>query len=242
MIDIHSHILFGVDDGAKNREETREMLKIACSEGITDIIATPHFITGANNYTKESLLETYSDVRLLIEEDALPISMHLGNEIFLDEYVEKEIENGSALCLSVTKYVLVELPMLRIPSYTEGVFSRLIQKGYHLIIAHPERNRELSEDFGRLDCWMEMGCLLQINSSSLTGLSGRHAKEAARKLLLEGMVDFVATDCHSPEKRPPRMQEAERLVAGMIGKESARRIFYTNPELLLEDAPTGGRI
>ena len=242
MIDIHSHILYGVDDGADSREETREMLKIACGEGIKDIIATPHFITGANSYTKERLLKIFNDVRLLIEETALPISMHLGNEIYLDEYVEKEIESGNCLCLAATKYVLVELPMLRIPSYTEGVFSRLIQKGYHPVIAHPERNRELPENLDRLDCWVEMGCLLQINSSSLMGLSGKHAMAAARKLLLEGMVDFVATDCHSPEKRPPRMQAAESLVAGMVGKETARRIFYTNPEALLDGAPNGGRI
>lgn len=242
MIDIHSHILYGVDDGANGREETRAMLKIACSEGITDMIATPHFITGANSYTKESLLETYNDVRLLIEEEDLPIVMHLGNELFLDEYVEKEIENGNGLCLAGTRYVLVELPMLRIPSYTEGVFFRLIQKGYRPVLAHPERNRELYEDLDRLDCWTEMGCLLQINSSSLTGLSGKHAKEVARKLLLEGMVDFVATDCHSHEKRSPRMQAAEKLVIGMVGKESARRIFYTNPEALLADAPIGGGI
>ncbi len=235
MIDIHSHILYGIDDGSRDEGMTLNMLRIAEEEGIQKIIATPHYIYGANKYNKDELYSRYIDVVKLIEKQGIEIELYLGNELLLDEYVVDSLLSDDSYTLANTKYILVELPMTGMPVYTENVLSELISSGYRPIIAHPERYTEIQENPNCLLNLIEIGCITQINSTSLLGLSGYKCQDTAKVLLNNDLVSLISSDSHSDRQRSPRLTESYEMVKKFYGDEQANRLFFYNPQKVLED-------
>lgn len=235
MIDIHTHILPGLDDGAADIETSLEMLGMAAKDGTECIIATPHMIPGALEKSAESFNKTYQDIKRAAAVKVPGIEILPGAEIFLSPEVPALLEEGRVNTLNNTSYILVEFPMRSIPAYVNNVLYELRLKGYRPIIAHPERNIEIIASPNILYDFVMKGMLTQVNATSLTGLYGRKVRETALRLLKHKMVHFVATDAHTCKGRSPKLAGARRIVEAEMGEEEAQKLFEKNPRLMLEN-------
>ena len=235
MIDLHSHILYGLDDGSRDLQMTLDMLAIAVEDGTSTMVATPHYMVGANQYDGEILRDRYNQVLDHIDRAGMEIDLLLGHELYLDECMVQHLEDGQALTLGNTSYVLFEFPMGAIPLYTDQVIYGLLDHGYKPIIAHPERYIPIQEDPNLLIKYIEMGCITQINTSSINGVNGKRARQVARLLLENNMGHLVATDSHSNRRRRPGLSTAYGEVVSWLGREKADRIFFHNPRQVVDD-------
>lgn len=228
MVDIHSHILYGVDDGASSERETKKMLDIAVKEGIDCIIATPHYIVGNNEYNKQQLISRYKDVLNIIKENNIPIKLELGNELLADSELISQIEEQACFSLAGSNYLLIEFS----PRTSEYIIRNLIYnvklKGYTPIIAHPERTFNLEQDLEKLLELIEQDCLLQSNTGSLTGVYGSKVQKMVYELLDRRMISFISTDAHSTRRRSPKMKEAYELTKERCGEKYAQDLFMKN--------------
>ena len=197
MIDIHSHIMYGIDDGSKDIETSIEILKEAKKEGITDIFLTPHYIENSkyntNNKKKNELLKK---LQKQIEKENLDINLYIGNEIYINESIIEYIKNKEISSLNNSKYILVELPMGKMYQNTKHILFNLIRNGYIVILAHPERYIYLKNHDEVLDEFLSMGVLLQGNYRSLFGYYGRDAKKALKKYIKRHQISFLGSDIH----------------------------------------------
>lgn len=235
MIDIHSHILYGLDDGVKDQATMLAMFRLAQAEGIKAMVATPHYIFGANTYNEEDLQKRYQEVKGLLAEQRIDIQLYLGQELYLDTLLLTQLQLGQALTLAETRYILVEFPMLEILPYTLGLMDGFFEAGYRPVLAHPERYTEVQKDIMELLPYIEKGCLLQVNTGSFLGLHGKAAQKTAVALLKYEMVHLVATDCHSMGRRKPEFKEAYALVVAHSSNQMAERLFVKMPQQLLAD-------
>lgn len=210
MIDIHCHILPGLDDGAKDIEVALEMAKIAYDTGIHTIIATPHFIPGELEPSKESIIAKVREMNKLVSGLGYKLTILPGEEVFISPDIVELLESGKILTLNDNgRYILLELPLSHIPMYTNDVIYRLRLKGVTPIIAHPERNIEISKNEAKAFEIVEAGALLQVNASSLRGVFGSKVKATGWSLLSKGIVHFVATDGHTNGQRRPLILVSE---------------------------------
>ncbi len=235
MIDIHNHILPGVDDGARDMEQSRKMLKIAYTEGIRSIIATPHYVIGNKNKDVSYLEE----IRQQVQQEALALDMdikiYLGNELYYSEDIIEDLQKGKALTLAGTRYVLVEfLPSIQFRQI-EIAIHNLVLNGYVPIIAHVERYICLVEAHERIDELIQEGAYIQINISSLLGGIANKRAFFCKKLIKEDMVHFIGTDAHNDDYRPPNMAKGIHVITKKYGTETAEILVLKNPGLLLEN-------
>lgn len=233
MIDIHCHILFEADDGAFDFAETMEMCAIAEEDGVTAIIATPHYMGGENaNIDMEHKLslinaELHSRLANLV---VLP-----GNEIYLALDTYQRLEQGQCCSLNHSRYVLVEFSMMEIPKFVPDALYNLRTKGFVPIIAHPERNGQIMEKPQIIYDFVMEGCLVQINSTSLTGLSGKEAKRTAELLLKHKLVHFIASDAHSSKYRIPVLSQALSCADRIGGQGVGEKLLHVNPKAVIDD-------
>ena len=231
LIDIHSHILPGIDDGSPDLETSIKMAEIAVSEGITDMIATPHFIASDKETDKAAIIEKVEELNENLKQRSINLKIYPGKESFLTPEIPRFYDEGRLLTLCGTgKYILVELPMMTIPLYAPDVIHSLRLRGLNVILAHPERNREIAKNPEKLKEFLKLGTLTQINSISLLGALGRDAKHAAEKIINSGMAHFVATDCHTTRSRSPRIKDALKFLKG----QAAELLLVENPTKILK--------
>ncbi|MBC7292975.1 MAG: exopolysaccharide biosynthesis protein, partial [Thermoleophilia bacterium] len=205
MVDIHSHILPGLDDGASNFEDSLEMLRVARKAGTTDIAATPH----ANFRYPFDAAAVEQRIAELQEAAGPEIRIHYGCDLHLSyENVQDALANPQRYTLNHRCYLLVEFPDLVIFENTGEIFRRFLEKGVVPVITHPERHRSLQRHRELLRQWVELGCALQVTAHALTGLFGRRAERCARDLLDEGLVAVVASDAHDATERSPDLRPA----------------------------------
>ncbi len=199
MRDIHCHIMYGIDDGSKSLEQSLEILKNAYSNGITDIVLTPHYVNktkyNCNNENKKIILE---ELKNKLKEENIDINLYIGNEVMIDPDITKLISNDEISTINNTKYVLVELPMHYENPNSEKMIFDLIRHGYIPVLAHPERYEYVQEDISKLDPFIEMGCVLQGNYLSLFGKYGDNSKKLLKILLKEKKIKLLASDIHRP--------------------------------------------
>ncbi|HHW31823.1 MAG TPA: capsular biosynthesis protein CpsB [Clostridiaceae bacterium] len=228
FVDLHNHILPYVDDGSDSENTSIDMLKIAYDDGVRHIIATPHYIPGEleniSGIVKSRLLSIIEKCKNI----DLKVNIYPGNEIFISPDIPDLIENGSICTLNNSSYVLIELPLMSIPPYTQEVLYKLQLKGYKPIIAHPERNSEVITDPNVLYDFVKRGILVQSNSNSFLGLYGKNVKETAFKLLNHSMVHFVSSDAHGIKRRSPKLYSAFKLVAESLDPETGLDLFSKN--------------
>lgn len=236
FIDIHSHILPGIDDGAADIEASLDMLGISVAEGKGNtIIATPHYIAGSLENNKGIVEGKLQELQSTAVEKGLNVNLHIGNEIFLSLEIP-ELLNSKEICtLAGSSYVLVELPMMSVPDYADEVFYRLKLHGYSPIIAHPERNQEIIRNPNILYEFINKGVYSQVNASSLKGIYGKQVKELALTLISHNLVHFVASDAHNCRGRSPKLQKAYEIVNACFGIETADKLFYKNGLAVLEN-------
>lgn len=233
IVDTHCHILPEVDDGAQNIAETRQMLREAYDEGIKYIIATPHHHPGRGRKSPKQLRRQLQ----LVREEAAQISdklrIYLGAEIYFGQDVPRRIREEKILTMNRTKYVLVEFSETDPFEYICQGIQQIQMKGYEVILAHIERYQCMYKTMQNVEHLKHMGVHIQVNADSITGENGWRAKRLVRQLLDRRLVFCVGTDAHDPKKRRPRMKKAAEYVEQKCGKDYARRIFFSNPRIML---------
>ena len=234
MIDVHSHIMFGIDDGSKSIETSLEILQDAYNNGVTDIFLTPHYIEDSkyrcNNRDKEKILKK---LKYELKKRKIKINLYIGNEIFINENIDEHIKNNEIAPLNNSKYLLIELPMGRMYNNTKTIFFELIRQGYTVILAHPERYRYMQDDDKMLEELLEMGVLLQGNYRSIFGYYGKDAKKAIKKFLKNKQISFLGSDIHKNDGYKLKKLE-KKLLRLTKDKEYTESIISGNAKKILQ--------
>ena len=230
MVDIHSHILPGLDDGSKSLEESVEMLRQAAESGTTDIVATPHANT---EFTFDPVLIGEKIAEL--QEAAGPAPrIHRGCDFHLTlENIQDALSNPGKYSINHLSYILVEFSELLIPRTTQDIFDRLQGAGLTPIITHPERNHLLHSRLDQLQSWVEHGALVQITAGSILGNFGRSARAVATDLVNRNLAHFMASDAHDTKHRTTDMREAYEHVEQTWSAATAEMLFTTAPQAVL---------
>lgn len=235
MIDIHSHILYGLDDGAQDRETSLAMLALAAETGTTDIVATPH---SDSQYEYQATLVD-ERIRELNGLTGNKPRIHRGCDFHLSiDNVQACMRDHTVFTINGLCYLMVEFAEFFVPPSTENIFRELSGLGVIPIITHPERNPVLRDSTARLERWIESGCLLQVTAQSLTDRFGREARDATWNWLRKGMVHVLASDAHDTVHRPPRLDLAHAMIAEKLGAEAADLLLLSNPAAILRGEPS----
>lgn len=234
MIDIHSHILPGIDDGAATTAEAIQIANAAVEEGITSIIATPHHQNGKYINSKQSILENVEELNVLLRNENIPLTILPGQETRIHGDLLNELDTDVILPLNHTNYIFIELPSGHVPRYTEQLLFDIQLKGLTPIIVHPERNAEIIENPDLLYKLVSKGALTQITSSSITGHFGKNIKKFTLQLIEAQLTHFLASDVHSLKNRPFRLADGYGVLNKEFGSEAVY-LFKENTELLVKD-------
>jgi len=233
LIDIHSHILPGIDDGAKTEEESLKMARAAVAEGIHTIIATPHHKNGHFNNEGSTIYLQVEILRQLFAQHDIPLTLLPGQETRIYGEMVEGLQTGEILSLNETKYVHVEFPFREVPRYAEQLFYDLQLEGYVPIIVHPERNSELQEHPNKLYDFVRKGVLTQVTAASMIGKFGKDAQKFTHQLIDANLTHFIASDAHNTTTRGFCMAEAHQELGQKYGNE-AFYLFMENGQLLIE--------
>lgn len=235
MIDIHSHILPATDDGSHSLEESLEMCRLSAQDGIHTIIATPHAHDHIHQtHAPELLQQKVDELNALLKGNP---KIELGSELrFTHEVVRNVCERKSAPTLANGPYMLVEFPHAVVPPGSERALFELMSRQIRPIIAHPERNIMLMSQPERFYELVEIGVLGQADTGSFTGQFGAKVQKTAQIMLENGLLHFVASDCHNTRNRLPGMSAAVAAIAEMVGQEYAHAMSEANPQAVLDGA------
>lgn len=233
IIDIHCHLLPGVDDGAPDLETAVALLKKEYADGVRSIIVTPHYRKKMFEPPMDKILENYRILRTHAEK--MGIRLYLGCEYHVNTQIVDDIFGGKRPSLAYTRYVLCEFSSLSTASFIRERCAQMISRCLVPVIAHVERYPALMNDKNLMRELSESGCLMQVNAGSLLGKEGLRVKHTCRKLLEEGLIDLVASDCHDLKHRPPLMGECARWMEKKLGRTQARRILRDNPQMILDN-------
>lgn len=229
MIDIHCHMLPGIDDGAHDMEDALHMARLAVEDGITDIIVTPHMQNGFYSTIAEKVLVETSKLQKMINLHNISLQVHPGAEVHIHPMLIENLHHHKIVTLChANKYMLIELPALSIPHYSKVLMHDLILEQITPVIAHPERNLVIRKDWHIIVEWIEMGVMMQVNAGSLLGEMGIQTQKFAQNLLKNRMVHVLASDGHNTKTRRPMLSEAYRMVSKLVSNRDA--------ELLKENA------
>lgn len=234
MVDIHSHILYGLDDGAKTLEESVAMIQDAAGAGTTDIVATPH----AN--VEFSYQPELVDQRIVELTSATggAVRIHRGCDFHLSyDNIQDALTNPTKYTINQKTYLLVEFSDLLIFRSTAEIFERLRDAGMIPVVTHPERNQLLQQRLEQIAGWVADGCMVQVTAQSVVGEFGRRARDCCRELFERDLVHFVASDAHDCQRRPARLDVAYRHVVKEYGEPRAQRLFVKNPRAALQGEP-----
>jgi protein-tyrosine phosphatase len=236
MIDLHNHLLPGIDDGSKRLEDTLEFLRIAWRDGVRTVVATPHMKPGVYDNTRQTILERVALVREAQQGDeAEGVTLLPGAEVYFTADVVQRAKDGELMTVADRgKYVLLELPYQQIPMRVDDTIFQLRLLGITPLLAHPERVAYYLEDIERVAASVRLGALTQVTGSSIAGLFGSKARDFARAMLARGLLHVLASDSHDVSYRPPLLSPAVQVVAGIAGAEAARRMVEDTPQAILE--------
>jgi protein-tyrosine phosphatase len=229
MVDIHHHLLPGLDDGSTSVETSVEMARIAAQDGITHIVCTPH-ANGQYAFDPAVNSAKLAELRARLAEENISLTLGTGCDFHLSyENVSHARLDPARFTINGLGYLLVEPPDYGIPPGLNETFYELQLAGVTPILTHPERNPTFQAEPERLKPWLRAGVLIQVTADSLTGHKGRRAERMAHQLLANRWAHFLATDAHNTTSRPPRMRESHDLVAGQYGASYAHALCVTNP-------------
>lgn len=238
MIDIHSHIVFDVDDGPKTIEDSRALLEESYLQGVRTIISTSHRRKGMFETPEAKIEENFKQVQELAKEIADDLTILYGAEIYYTSDILDKLEQGKIPRLADSQYALIEFSMITPYKEIHTALSNVLRLGVTPVVAHIERYHCLENDEKKVRDLINMGCYTQINSSSvlkpkLFGDTYKFMKKRAQFFLEKDLVHFVASDMHNLNPRPPYMQEAYQIISKKYGKSHAEQLFRKNQELLL---------
>lgn len=232
MIDLHCHILPGIDDGARNIDESVDLCRMAVADGISHMTVTPHIHPGRWENTRQTIQPVFDTLRCKLELEGIPLSLNMAGEIRLSAEVLALFSQDSLPFLGQwqgQQVLLLELPHGNIPPGSDKLAAWLMARGVRPMIAHPERNKAIIADISKLYPFLEMGCLLQLTAMSVCNRFGEAAYQTAHTILEQDWATIVASDAHNAQSRPPILSEAFELITERYGKELAQRLFLQNP-------------
>ncbi|GMA45843.1 tyrosine-protein phosphatase [Tetragenococcus muriaticus] len=213
MIDLHCHILPNIDDGADSIETSLAMAKEAVRQGITHILCTPHHNNGRYQNSKATVIAAVASLQAELDKKQIELTLLEGQEVHLTGNLLEEVKQDRILFTDLADtYVLLELPTMDIPAYTEELCFSLRTHGKVPVIVHPERNAKFREDPNRLLPYLEMGCLAQLTAPSLVGSFGKSIQKTAKEMVEHNLVQMMASDAHGVNKRAFRLKEAYELL------------------------------
>lgn len=236
MIDIHAHILPGVDDGAFDMECAVEMASLAFESGVEIIVATPHSSAyGNQNLWGPELKKAIIDFRQRLKEEKIRVLIIPGMEIFASSSVPQLLKEKKLIGLNGSRYPLIEFEFENYAAQATEILEEIIQQGMRPVIAHPERYLYVQEDPTLLNLWVDMGCLLQINKGSLLGRFGYEEQMLALELVRRGFAFVVASDAHSSSIRTTWMSDVKELLKEEFSSSAAQALLEDNPLKLLKN-------
>lgn len=231
MIDIHTHLLFDVDDGAESLQESLAMIKDAKEQGVDAIILTPHYRHGMFPYQKDKIEENFK----VLKEEAAPlgVELYLGTEQHVNSMTIEYLETGRCHTLADTNYVLAEYRFETDFKFIKASVQDLIFHGYIPIIAHVERYKCMN-DLGNIELLREIGAMIQVNADAIIGKNGLRAKSYTKKLLKNCYVDFVASDCHGIDERNSNMGKCSEYLYKKFDPRYVDKILEKNARAIIE--------
>ena len=231
MIDFHSHILPGIDDGSRSIEQTIRMLKEAKEAGFTKIISTSHYMEGYYESDETERIELLNEV----QKNISGIELYLGNEIYITNNMIDLIQNKQASTINNSKYVLFEFPLSAKSMNDKEVIYRLIENGFVPVIAHPERYSYVQDNPEYIEELAEMGALFQANYGSIIGMYGKKAEKTLKKLLKNDLIRFFGTDSHRIDQVYTKMPKILKKLHKVLSDEEIEEFTVINPQKVLNN-------
>ena len=231
FIDIHCHILPGLDDGPENMDESLEMVKMAVANGTSHIFCTPHVYPDVYDTNTESIKRARDALESMT---ANGVKLFFGGDVRIVPDLMERLEKQEVPTLNGSPYLLVEFPSQIIPHYTSHLISNLRRKGLIPIVTHPERYAYFAKDFAALRVLRDQGCTFQLTAMSLTKDAAKDLRKVTYAMIENGFADFIASDGHSTGHRAPVLSKAYDEVRRQFGKDLAETIFFRNPQKILD--------
>ena len=234
-IDIHAHILPGIDDGSPSWDVSLEMARIAVEGGTSTIVCTNHtnIPNMYENYESKKLRRVFDEFQLYLMQEKIYLNIVRGNEIFVTNNIREILQGKRVIPLNEKRYYLVEFPFDSYPEYIEEMLMGMMADGYHPIIAHPERYYCIQDFPGFIFKWMKNGVLTQINKGSVMGRFGRRVQNTAEILLEHNLVSVIASDAHGDEARTPYMGDIARMFSDNGNGALFWLLAHENPQRIL---------
>ncbi len=232
MIDIHCHILPGIDDGAANIEQSIILARHAVADGIRYMVVTPHIQPGVYDNDATTITTAFAMLVAALKTHHIALNVAMAAEVRLCPEILPMLEDDDFplfVASDGTKTILLELPHSHIPPGTLQLIRWLQNQCIHVLIAHPERNKEIMNDYHKAQPFVDMGCKLQLTAGSVSGRFGTPPRLAAEYMLKQNWVSVLASDAHNMRSRPPQLSDGYRAAAAIVGKETAHHFVRTNP-------------
>jgi protein-tyrosine phosphatase len=236
MIDLHCHILPGIDDGSRNLEMSLEMARMAVDDGVETIACTPHIYPGLYMNDTAGIRSARDALQRSLDEAGIPLKLTIGADVHLVPGLLDGLREGRVPCLHDTRYLLLE-PSHHVapPHFEESVF-RLVAEGYVPVITHPERLTWVEHHYDTFAALVRQGAWMQVTAGALTGVFGPRAKYWGERFLDDGLTHIIASDAHSSGRRSPIMSKARDIAERMLGREEAELLVQGRPQKILENA------
>ncbi|MGD9898979.1 MAG: tyrosine-protein phosphatase [Calditrichaceae bacterium] len=233
--DIHSHFLFGVDDGARNIDQSLKMLEQAASLDIRNLLATPHATEITEDGVSRQIQDNFKILKDRVLAEKIPVEISLGSELFFSDRIYHWLDYPWATFNGKKRYLLFELPLMAVPDGVSDFIFRCRLRNITPVIAHPERYIRLHDTPETIYEWYRQGCLIQVDAGSLTGQFGGKAAGFSQRLLKAGLCQFIASDAHDLEYRSYKiLAEAYKITLDLMTPEDADRLFKLNPALAVK--------
>ena len=238
MIDLHCHIIPGVDDGPELQEESLVMARRAVEDGIHTIVATPHTLNGIYINPVKEVTSKVANLQAILSKNHIKLQLYMGADVYLCPHMLERIESGDAGTINnARKYILLEFPLQTMPPGVKDEIFSLKLNGITPIISHPERNPVIQHNIDILYELVCMGALCQVTAMSITGDFGGMVMQCAERLLTYRLVHVIASDAHSAERRPPVLSQAVEAASETMGSyEDAERMVTDVPASILSGA------
>ena len=235
MIDLHCHILPGIDDGASDWSVAMEMAKLYVADGVTVVACTPHILPGLYHNSGPQIREATLALQQALDREGIRLRLVTGADVHMAPDLIAGLRAGRLLSLADSRYVLVEPPHHVAPVRMEHFFFDLVVAGYVPILTHPERLSWINSHYSDIQRLIRGGVWMQITAGSLTGAFGRTAQYWANRMLDEGCVHVLATDAHDTRRRPPHLSAGRDLAAKRVGAEEAEHLVVIRPQGILDN-------
>ena len=235
MIDVHSHMLYGIDDGSRSIEESINIIRKLSKLGMTDIILTSHYIKDSRYVSpKSNNIELMNELKKALKDNNIDVNLYLGNEIYIDDDIEELLQKKEISSLNDSKYLLIELPMSGVSDNYEDIFISLIRNGFYVVLAHPERYVSFQKDFNKIYELNDVGVLFQCNIGSMVEQYGKKAKKVLKRMLKEDLVYMLGTDIHHDKKDFNYINDAKKKIRKIVSEDKLEDLLINNAKKIIK--------